>query len=77
MNKFSNLLCTLLVLAVLMNGSLALKNANDFKSGLFKFNSIASGIYEIDIGDQFNNKIVMAYGDYNGDKYTDMITVSS
>ncbi|EAR93627.2 integrin alpha FG-GAP repeat protein (macronuclear) [Tetrahymena thermophila SB210] len=77
MIKIHKVLSIALVISVIFSGVLALKNANDFKSSLFKFNSIPSGVYEIEIGDYFTNRILMAYGDYNGDKYTDMITVTS
>ncbi|KAL4481453.1 hypothetical protein ABPG74_007542 [Tetrahymena malaccensis] len=76
MIKIHKVLSIALTISVIISGVLALKNANDFKSSLFKFNSIPSGVYEIEIGDYFNNRILMAYGDYNGDKYTDMITVT-
>lgn len=33
-------------------------------------------MYEINAGD-FTNNLMMAYGDFNGDKYTDMVTVTS
>ncbi|KAL4468178.1 hypothetical protein ABPG72_017159 [Tetrahymena utriculariae] len=77
MIKIHKVLSIALAISVIISGVLALKNANDFKSSLFKFNSIPSGVYEIEIGDYFNNRILMAYGDYNGDKYTDMITVTT
>ncbi|EGR28592.1 integrin alpha fg-gap repeat 1 [Ichthyophthirius multifiliis] len=56
--------------------SVQLRIADDFKAGLFKFNTIQSGIYQIDIGD-LNDDLLMAYGDFDGNKSTDIVTLSS
>lgn len=60
-------LLSALIIYSLVGVSHCMSNANDFKGGLFSFNTNQSGIYEIEIGD-FTNHMIMAYGDFDGNK---------
>jgi hypothetical protein len=46
---------------------------SDFQGKIFKFNNIASGIYEVNVGLTGVNGFLSAYGDFNGDKNVDIV----
>ncbi len=50
---------------------------SEFQGKIFKFNNIASGIYEVDIGLNSFQGFISAYGDFNGDKSVDIALIDS
>ncbi|KAM3143943.1 hypothetical protein pb186bvf_003994 [Paramecium bursaria] len=65
-----------MLLYLLLQQAMAL-SVSDFQGKAFKFTNKASGIYEVDTGLQNFNGFMVAYGDFNGDKSVDIVTISN
>lgn len=51
-------------------------SVSDFQGKAFKFTNKASGIYEVQVGLDDYNGYMVAYGDFNGDKSVDVVTIT-
>lgn len=63
----------LLLLGLALWASARVYKVSDFQGKIFKFNNIASGVYEVDVGLANANGFLSAYGDFNGDKAVDLV----
>jgi hypothetical protein len=64
-----------LILGLAVWVSARVYKVSDFQGKIFKFNNIASGVYEVDVGLGSVNGFLSAYGDFNGDKSVDMVVL--